>query len=59
MGLTQCNSGVLMVVAVLLALIHGSEAFQALHAGHLLPEVTPAERDTTPGRRLRVRTSRA
>jgi hypothetical protein len=31
------------------------EAFQALHAGHLLPEVTPAERDTTPGRRLRVR----
>jgi hypothetical protein len=32
------------------------DAFQALHAGHLLPEVTPAERDITPGRQLRVRT---
>jgi hypothetical protein len=31
------------------------EAFQALHGGHMLPEVTPAQRDTTPGRRLRVR----
>ncbi|WIA22301.1 hypothetical protein OEZ85_004618 [Tetradesmus obliquus] len=30
------------------------EAFQVLHAGQLLPEVTPAQRDTTPGRRLRV-----
>lgn len=31
------------------------ESFQALHGPHMLPEVTPAQRNTTPGRPLRVR----
>lgn len=31
------------------------ESFQAQHVSHMLAEVTPEQRDSTPGRPLRVR----
>ncbi len=43
--------------AVCAAHVEWGAAFQAQFAQDVLPEVTPAQRDTTPGRPLRVRTS--
>lgn len=40
--------------AVCQAHVEWGSAFQAQFVQHVLPEVTPAQRDTTPGRPLRV-----